>query len=106
MFTFRGVNIYPSNIDALISEMSGFGSEYQIHLSRDASERGMMKVVVERHQEGDASYDHQLEQELVQLVKKKLLVTPQVKTVPYGSLPRSERKSQRVFDERIRDSVI
>jgi hypothetical protein len=26
--------------------------------------------------------------------------------VPYGSLPRSERKSQRVFDTRIQDSII
>jgi phenylacetate-CoA ligase len=106
MFIFRGVNIYPSSIDAILSDIPGFGSEYQIHLSRDESERGMMQVVVERTQGGDAGSDERLESELVQQVRKKLLVTPRVKVVPYGTLPRSERKSQRVFDSRISDSVV
>ena len=106
MFIFRGVNIYPSNIDALISEIPGFGSEYQIHLSRDESERGLMQVIVERQEGAEAGLDLQLEKDLVAQIKKKLLVTPLVKVVPYGTLPRSERKSQRVFDSRIKDSVV
>ncbi len=40
MFKFRGVNIYPSGIDRLISEIPGLGSEYQVHLSRDSHGRG------------------------------------------------------------------
>jgi phenylacetate-CoA ligase len=38
-------------------------------------------------------------------IKHRLMVTPVV-VVGYGELPRSERKSQRVFDGRITDSVI
>jgi phenylacetate-CoA ligase len=106
MFIFRGVNIYPSSIDAILSEISGFGSEYQIHLSRDEAERGMMQVVVERSQEGETGNDERLAYELVQQVRKKLLVTPLVKVVSYGTLPRSERKSKRVFDSRIGDSIV
>jgi phenylacetate-CoA ligase len=33
MFKFRGVNIYPSSIDRLLSEVPGLGSEYQVHLT-------------------------------------------------------------------------
>jgi phenylacetate-coenzyme A ligase PaaK-like adenylate-forming protein len=29
-----------------------------------------------------------------------------VEVVEYGSLPRSEKKSRRVFDERLEDSVV
>jgi hypothetical protein len=34
------------------------------------------------------------------------MVTPGEMVVGYGELPRSERKSQRVFDGRITDSVV
>jgi phenylacetate-CoA ligase len=34
------------------------------------------------------------------------MVTPEVELVDYGSLPRSERKTKRVFDSRIQDSII
>jgi phenylacetate-CoA ligase len=40
------------------------------------------------------------------VVKHRLMVTPEVVVVGYGELPRSERKSQRVFDDRITDSVV
>ena len=36
----------------------------------------------------------------------RLLVTPEVEVVQYGALPRTDRKSKRVFDTRITDSVI
>ena len=40
------------------------------------------------------------------IVKHRLMVTPEVVVVGYGELPRSARKSQRVFDGRITDSVV
>jgi phenylacetate-CoA ligase len=43
---------------------------------------------------------------LAKKIKRELMVTPEVEIVAYGKLPRSERKSQRVFDNRIRDSII
>jgi phenylacetate-CoA ligase len=48
----------------------------------------------------------ELGREVVYRLKRKLLVTPEVEVVGYGDLPRTERKSQRVFDNRIQDSVI
>lgn len=106
MFKFRAVNIYPSHIDKIISSIEGLGSEYQIHLNRDASERGVMRIVAEISEEIHMDDAHTLAEVLVKKIKRELMVTPEVELVAYGSLPRSERKSQRVFDTRIQDSIL
>ena len=106
MFIFRAVNIYPSHIDKILSEIPELGSEYQIHLSRDEAERGVMRIVVEMGQGVPSGAIDRLAARLVKKIKRELMVTTQVEIVAYGSLPRSERKSQRVFDTRIQDSII
>lgn len=107
MMKFRGVNIYPSSIDSILSEIPGLGSEYQVHLSRDdASGRDSMKLMVEQGEHCDKKRSIELARETVHQMKKKLLVTPDVELVEYGSLPRSERKSQRVFDTRLQDDIV
>lgn len=106
MFKFRGVNIYPSSIDRILSDIPGLGSEYQIHLSRDDRGRDHMLLRVERGENVEAGRSDDLGREVVYAIKHKLLVTPQVEIVPYGTLPRSERKSKRIFDNRITDPVV
>jgi phenylacetate-CoA ligase len=106
MFKFRAVNIYPSSVDSALSEIEGIGSEYQIHLSRDAAERGVMRLVVELGQGVSPERSEPLSAEVLRKIKKRILVTPAVEVVPYGTLPRSRRKSQRVFDNRIQDSIL
>jgi phenylacetate-coenzyme A ligase PaaK-like adenylate-forming protein len=106
-FKFRGVNIYPSSIDTLLSAIPGLGSEFQAVLSRDeASGRDQMLLKVERGQGVDAGRVPELLHETLHQFKKQLLVTPEVQIVAYGELPRSERKSQRIFDQRITDEVV
>ena len=106
-FKFRGVNIYPSSIDTLLSAIPGLGSEFQVYLSRDeASGRDQMQLKVERGQGVDAGRAPELLHETLHQFKKQLLVTPEVQIVAYGELPRSERKSQRIFDQRITDEVV
>lgn len=106
MFIFRAVNIYPSHIDKLISSIPGLGSEYQIHLSRDAAERGIMRIVTEIGENETLEDCQSLADVLTKKVKREIMVSPEVELVAYGTLPRSERKSQRVFDSRIQDSII
>lgn len=106
MFIFRAVNIYPSHIDTIISGISDLGSEYQIHLERDASERGVMRIVTEISEGADLEACQPLAGVLAKKIKRELMVTPHVEIVAYGTLPRSERKSRRVFDERIQDPII
>jgi phenylacetate-CoA ligase len=40
------------------------------------------------------------------VIRHRLMVTPEVEIVGYGELPRSERKSQRIFDNRLTDPVV
>lgn len=106
MFKFRGVNIYPSSIDRLLSEVPGLGSEYQVHLTRDERGKDHLFLKAERGEGVEAGRGGELEREVRYVIKHKLLVTPEVEVVGYGELPRSERKSQRVFDTRITDPVV
>ncbi|RJR16896.1 MAG: phenylacetate--CoA ligase family protein [Desulfobacteraceae bacterium] len=100
MFIFRAVNIYPGQIDHALSGISEIGSEYQIILDRKADGRDYMTLKVERARGLDGSIDAKLCKKIAAFVKKQILVSSDVEVVEYGSLPRSERKSRRVFDNR------
>jgi phenylacetate-CoA ligase len=100
MFTYRAVNIYPSQIDHVLSRVDGTGSEYQIHLKQRESGRDMMLIKVERTTDADAAGDSGLSEKVGTEIRRKILVRSQVEIVDHGSLPRTERKSTRVFDHR------
>jgi phenylacetate-CoA ligase len=55
---------------------------------------------VERANGADPSKDKALRKNLENEIKKNILVSGAVTVVNYGELPRSERKSKRVFDNR------
>lgn len=99
MFIFRGVNIYPSQIDNLLSSLPGVGSEYQVFLNQmEGKDKLMLRI--ERAQNTDSTGDSQTAENIKTLIKHKVFVTPDVDVVDYGSLPRSERKTKRVSDVR------
>jgi phenylacetate-CoA ligase len=100
MFIIRAVNIYPGQIDHILSNTKGVGSEYQIHLNRGDDGKDYMTVKVERTERGDSSGDQALAGTIEEEIKKQILVSGKVEVVDYGTLPRSERKSKRVFDNR------
>jgi len=99
MFIVRAVNIYPGQIDNVLSEVGGIGSEYQVVIDR-VEGKDIMTLRVECVLDSDASVFSQKAATVKDAVRKKLLVTPEVEIVPYGSLPRSERKTKRIFDKR------
>jgi phenylacetate-CoA ligase len=99
MFIIRGVNVYPGQIDALLSQETRVGSEYQVLLTR-VSGRDYMAIRVERGELTDPSEDEAIAADLQDKMRRRILVRGAVELVDYGSLPRTERKSKRVFDER------
>ncbi|GAB4264121.1 MAG: phenylacetate--CoA ligase [Deferrisomatales bacterium] len=99
MFIYRAVNIYPGQIDEVLSEVSGVSSEYNIVLERKFG-RDFMTIYVERDPAGDPLKDEQIESRIEEIIKSQILVSAEVKVVDYASLPRSEKKSKRVFDKR------
>jgi phenylacetate-CoA ligase len=100
MFTFRAVNIYPSQVDHILSRLPAAGSEYQIHLRRREDGRDEMRLRVERAADAGAAGDGALAEALAAEIRRKILVRCQVEVCDHGSLPRTERKSRRVFDAR------
>jgi phenylacetate-CoA ligase len=59
-----------------------------------------MVVYVEREPGQGSERDRVLKSDLEHKIKNQIMVSADVAVVDYGSLPRSERKSQRVFDKR------
>jgi phenylacetate-CoA ligase len=100
MIIFRAVNIYPGQIDHVLSGMEGIGSEYQVILDRKSDGKDYMTLRVERRQGAEAAGDADLMQRIGSEIKKQIMVSAAVEVLDYGSLPRSERKSKRVFDNR------
>jgi phenylacetate-CoA ligase len=100
MVIFRAVNVYPGQVDHVLSGIPGIGSEYQLVLDRREDGRDYMTVRVERESGVDGSRDQLLSDQIAADIKKQILVSASIEIVDYGSLPRSERKSKRVFDNR------
>ena len=100
MIIFRAVNIYPGQIDHVLSGIDGIGSEFQIILDRKEDGRDYMTLKVERDHGVESSKDSELSRKIGEEIKNQIMVSGNVALVEYGSLPRSERKSKRVFDNR------
>ena len=100
MIIFRAVNIYPGQVDHALSGIEGIGSEYQIVLGRKDDGKDYMTLKVERAQGVDPGQDSELSVKIKGEIKKQIMVSADIELFEYGSLPRSERKSKRVFDNR------
>ncbi len=104
MFIFRAVNIYPGQIDHVLSQIPGLGSEYQVHLNRREDGRDVMLLKVERLYDDSPDVDKQLADAIISEIREQILVRTRVEVLDYGTLPRTERKSKRVFDHRSMES--
>jgi phenylacetate-CoA ligase len=100
MFIFRAVNIYPGQIDHVLSHIPGVGSEYQVHLALRADGRDQMLIKAERSCRDAPGNDVTIAETIATEVRRQILVRCQVEVLDPGSLPRTDRKSQRVFDYR------
>ena len=100
MIIYRAVNIYPGQVDHVLSQSKGIGSEYQILLVRGDDGRDYMTIKVEREMGAGPESDKTVATAIATGIKREILVSAKVELVDYGSLPRTERKSKRVFDQR------
>jgi phenylacetate-CoA ligase len=100
MVVFRGVNIYPGQVDEVLSRVGGAGSEYQVHFERREDGKDYMILKVERAGNVGEAAEGALARAIASGIKHNLMVSCSVEILPHGSLPRSERKTRRVFDSR------
>jgi len=96
MIKIKGVNVFPAQIEEILAQFTEVSSEYQIHISH-LEGKDTMRLYVET----DGTVDFaKLAERIAAKVKSKIGFTPLVKVVEIGVLPRSEKKSKRVIDER------
>jgi phenylacetate-CoA ligase len=103
MIIFRAVNIYPGQIDEVLSGIPDTGCEYQLILERGQDGRDYMTVRLECQQDKDPAHSREIAKKIQAEIKNKILVSCNVDLVDYCSLPRTERKSKRIFDNRPQD---
>lgn len=94
MVKVKGVAVFPAQVETILARVDGVGSEYQIHIHREVERGDVMVVRVEAEDRPG------LRDGLIHQLREGLSVRPDVELVPLGSLPRTERKAQRVFDHR------
>lgn len=101
MIIFRAVNIYPGQIDEVLSQIADASCEYQVHLDRKEDGKDYMTIRLECCEGYDPSHKPELVAAVKSEIKSKVMVSCEVEIVEYCSLPRSERKSKRFFDNRL-----
>ena len=96
MMKIKGVNVFPKQIEEILASFPELSSEYQIRISH-LEGKDTMRIYVETNGTVDFL---DIARRIAERVKSKIGFTPLVKVVELGVLPRSEKKSKRVIDER------
>lgn len=101
MLIIRGVNVYPSQIEAVLVGFPGLAPHYQIILRREGA-LDAMTIEVEIASGaafGDADRMHKAK-EVTHHIKSLVGVTCKVEVKAEGEVPRSQGKAVRVVDQR------
>ncbi len=104
MIILKGVNIFPIQIETILMQFKELASDYLITLETKDNNDAM---TVEVEVADNLSFDdfgklQNLEREITRQLRDEILITPKVRLVPKGSLPKSEGKGVRVKDLRIK----
>ena len=97
MVKVKGCNMFPAQIEEVIQFTDGASSEYQVMIEA-VNGHDVLPVLFETPLEGEEL--ERCEAQLEAIFKAKIGCTPEAKGVPMGELPRSEKKTKRIFDSR------
>ena len=102
MFTIRGENVYPSEIDAALNEVPGYGGEHRIVISRAGTMDELLLRVepsAEMEQQGPQAVAA-FKETVAKRVHTMLGLRAGVEVVACGTFPRTDFKARRVVDDR------
>ena len=102
MFIVKGCNIFPMQVEGVLLKLPEIGDDYRIILQTiDDQDEMIVEVEVKREWfRGDLNFLDRLQKQIVHLIRDEVLIRPIVKLVEPGSIPKSEGKAVRVFDNR------
>ncbi len=102
MITIRGENVYPSEIEAALSQLSGYGGEHRIFITREGTMDEMLISVEvdgdgwERGDDSRKAFHAAVAKQLHNLLGLRALV----EIVAPNTHPRTDFKAKRVVDDR------
>ncbi|MHA1229118.1 MAG: phenylacetate--CoA ligase family protein [Candidatus Helarchaeota archaeon] len=108
MLKIRGVNIFPSQIEQIVMEQKEIGYNYRIRIWK----KGVLDEITVEAEVENKYFEHcktedeiynemeRIKNELSRKLHEVTLLRINVELKPEGSIPRSEGKVKRVFDER------
>ncbi|MCC7569408.1 MAG: phenylacetate--CoA ligase [Candidatus Methanofastidiosa archaeon] len=102
MLIIRGVNIFPSQIEEVISQHPAFRGHYQIVVEK----QGAMDALSINMEVTDSLFSGNIkdllhiQKDLQERIRSTFFISADVKLVEEGSIPRSIGKAQRVIDKR------
>ena len=97
MLIIRGVNVFPTQIEAELFKVDGLAPYYQLVVT---SEGNMARLDVHVEPEPDSAPVDSMGRDLERLIKENVGVSTHVRVGEPGSVPRSQGKAQRVVDNR------
>jgi phenylacetate-CoA ligase len=102
MLIIRGVNVFPTQIEAALAGEQLFAPHYILEVTRP-DRLDELEVIVETRDRLPPDAALVLADRAVHLIKAHVGVTAAVRAVPPGSIERSQGKAKRVIDKRPRD---
>jgi phenylacetate-CoA ligase len=99
MLIIRGVNVFPSQIEAVLVGLPGIAPHYQLVVSKDGA-LDVMTVEVEMTPDADPSVREKSAADVAHQIKSRIGVTCAVAVKAPGEVPRSQGKAVRVKDLR------
>ena len=104
MMIIRGVNVYPSQIEAVLVGMPDVAPHYQIVLTREGTLDAMtVEIELAPGVAEDEAFRGQKAGEIARVIKSRVGVSCTIALKSPGELPRSQGKAVRVRDLRKKD---
>jgi phenylacetate-CoA ligase len=99
MIVVKGVNVYPTAVEALLHKVTPLTEHYEVHVRREAANDVVTVKAEARPDVAEALYPR-VRGEAEAVLKEAIGVTIGVEVLRPGSLPRYELKARRFIDER------
>jgi phenylacetate-CoA ligase len=99
MLIIRGVNLFPSQIEAALAREQAFAPHYVLEVTRPGR-LDELEIIVETRNVVASDAAAQLAYQAMHLIKSQVGVTAKVRAVAPGSIERSQGKAKRVIDKR------
>lgn len=96
MFKVKGVNMYPAQVEDVLRKVEGVSSEYQIMIDH-LNGKDILTLYFELEEGYNKAF---VENEIVDAFHRGIGIVIYAKAVFVGDLPRSEKKTKRIYDNR------